>query len=539
MNYAGTDAVDAGAGGALTGTYGVGSGYGTHLYSDLLLTANGNLGKDVSISGTLGASDDRTYSYNTNLASNHDYGMLFPNYFSINNFDPAHPFTYSESEYKGISQALFGTISLGFKETIYIDATARREWSYTSPQAFNYPSVGLSYILTKTIGTSNVLSFAKLRASYAEVGAPLGTGDNNFNPPYDIDHTTGGVLARNTLPYFSGDVRPVIKPERTKSFELGAAVTLFSKLDIDFAYYDARSQDQIITIQAPAGAGAQNFILNGGKIRNFGFEGTIAYNANFGGLRWQPALNFSHNSNQVRELSPLYTADRYTISSSDGSRLVASYLTKPVNGKYGSFGDYYGKVILKNADGTIKVDDKGLPVLSDQNETFVGNPNPKFLAGFNNSFRYKNINLSFLVDSRFGGQAFSLTQTWLDYKGLSQRSADARDAGGVKVNGKLVNAHDYYMDISGAGNYAAVPEYTYSATNIRLRELSVGYTFPMIGKVFKNLNISVIGRNMFFFYKKAPFDPETAISSATNVQGIDAFGLPATRSIGFSLKTSL
>ncbi len=122
---------------------------------------------------------------------------------------------------------------------------------------------------------------------------------------------------------------------------------------------------------------------------------------------------------------------------------------------------------------------------------------------------------------------------------MSQASANARDAGGVMVNGKLVDAQAYYNRISGGGNYAAVPQYTYSATNVRLREFSFGYTFPMVGKVFKNLNISATGRNLFFFYKKAPFDPETAISAASNTQGIDAFGLPATRSLGFSIKTTL
>ncbi|MCR8558918.1 SusC/RagA family TonB-linked outer membrane protein [Mucilaginibacter sp. BJC16-A38] len=538
-NAAGTDNIDVGDGGNFTGTYGVYTGFGTHLYSDVLLSASGKVSKDFSLSGTLGLSDDRTYDYSEGFSSSNSFGMLFPNFFSINNFDSAHPFNYGESESKGISQAAFGTATVGFKETVYLDVTARNEWAYTSPQAFFYPSVGLSYILTNTIGTSNVLTFAKIRASYAEVGAPLGQGINNTDPPYSINHTTGSTDPRNTLPYFSGSTQAIIKPERTKSTEVGATVTLFNKLNIDLTYYDARSNDQIITIQAPTASGAQNFVLNGGEIRNFGFEGTIGYHADFGNLKWNPSINFSHNKNQVRQLSPLYTADRYVVSSSDNSRLVASFLTKPVNGKYGSFGDLYGRVIEKNADGSVKVDDQGLPVLSDVDQTYVGNPNPKFLLGFNNNFNYKAFNLSFLIDSRFGGDAYSLTQAWFDYKGMSQRTADARNAGGVDVNGKKVDAQAYYGRISGGGNYPAVEEYRYSATNIRLRELAFGYTFPLVGGVFKNLNVSVIGRNLFFFHKDAPFDPEQAISTGTNVQGIDSFGLPATRSFGFSLKTTL
>ncbi|MDB5287727.1 MAG: SusC/RagA family TonB-linked outer membrane protein [Mucilaginibacter sp.] len=538
-NAAGTDNIDVGDGGAFTGTYGAYTGYGTHLYSDFLLSAKGNIIKDISLSGTLGVSDDRTYDYSEGLSSNQSFGMKFPNFFSINNFDPAHPFNYNESETKGISQAAFGTATIGFKETVYLDATARNEWSYTSPQSFFYPSVGLSYILTKTLGSSDILSFAKIRASYAEVGAPLGRGVNNTDPPYTINHTTGSTDARNTLPYFSGSTQAIIKPERTKSTEIGASVTLFDKLNIDLTYYDARSNDQIITIQAPTGSGAQNFVLNGGEIRNYGFEGTVSYRASFGDLKWTPALNFSRNINQVRQLSPLYVADTYVVSNSSNSRLVASFLTRPVNGKYGAFGDLYGRVIQKNADGTIQVDNQGLPVLSKVDETFVGNPNPKFIAGFNNNFHYKRLNLSFLIDGHFGGDAYSLTQAWLDYKGLSQRSAAARNAGGVMVNGKLVDAQAYYGRISGGGNYPAVDQYRYSATNVRLREVALGYTFPTVGKVFKNFNISVTGRNLFFFYKNAPFDPEQAISTGTNVQGIDSFGLPATRSFGFSVKASL
>lgn len=543
-NYAGTDPVDAGSGGALSGTYGIRTSYSTNLYSDLLLNVNQQLSKNISLTATLGASDSRSYSNEINTASSPTSGLLFPNVFSINNFNVSQgmaPFTFYQNEYKGLSQAAFATASIGYNETLYLDGTARNEWSYTSPKAFFYPSAGLSYILTKTTGTSDILSFAKLRASYAEVGAPLGVGVNNSNPPYTVNNANGSTNPITNLPYFdnSTNTHPVIKPERTKSYELGAQVRLFKdKLSIDLTYYDARTKDQIITIQAPTGAGAQNFYLNGGEIRNNGFEGIITYNMDFGDLKWQTGLNFSHNQNQVRALSPLYDADRYVVSSADGSRIVASFLTRPQDGKYGSFGDYYGTVILKNADGSIKTDADGLPVLSDQNASYVGNPNPKFLAGFNNNFRYKRFNLSFLIDSRFGGKAYSLTQSWLDYKGLSQRTADARDAGGVMVNGKLVDAQAYYGRISGNGNYAVVPEYTYSATNIRLREAALGYTFPVVGNVFKNLNISVTGRNLFFFHKDAPFDPEAAISAASNTQGIDAFGLPATRSFGFSLKSS-
>ena len=540
-DYATTDPLAQSAQQSINGSYYTNQGYGTHLYSDILLSINPKINQDFSLEATLGATDDRTYAYNTELQSTNNYGLSLANYFSANNYDLTHPLSTDEHEFKGLTQSVLGTATIGYKETLYLNATARNEWSYTTPKSFFYPSVGLSYVLTNTIGKSDILSYAKLRASYANVGTAPGLGANNSNPPYSLNNTQSvvGANAINQLPFFSGNAITEIKPERTKTFETGAQLTLFNNINVDLAYYDARTNDQIITIAAPSGAGAQNFVLNGGEIRNYGFEGSVSYNANFGSLKWQPALNFSRNINQVRALSPLFSADHYTVSTSDDSRFVATYLSRPKDGKYSAFGDYYGRSILKNPDGTIKVDDSGLPILSDANSTYVGNPNPKFLAGFNNSFRYKNFNFSFLIDSRWGGQTFSMTETWFDYKGISQRTADARNAGGVIVNGKTVDAQAYYTRISGGADGGAIPEYTYSATNVRLREFSLGYTFPFANKAIKGLNISLNGRNLFFFYKKAPYDPEQAISTSTNTMGIDGFGVPATRSFGFSVRASL
>ena len=541
-NYATTDPVAQSTQQGINGSYFTGQGYGTHLYSDALLLINTKVSHDFSLEATLGVIDDRSFDYSTSLSSTNQYGLSLANYFSANNYDLTHPLAIGENESKFITQAALATATIGYKETVFLSATGRNEWATSTPDSFFYPSVGLSYVLTNTIGTSNVLSYAKLRASYANVGTAPGQGANNSNPPYSLNNLQPivGTNPINQLPYFSGDKIAEVKPSRTKTFEIGAQLTLFNAINVDLAYYDARTSGQIITIQAPSGAGAENFVLNGGEIRNYGFEGTIGYNAKFGELRWTPSLNFSHNTNQVRALSPLFVAQYYVISGQDNTRLVATWLTRPKDSKYGAFGDYYGRIIDKNPDGSIKVDNNGAPVLTGADDPkYVGNPNPKFLAGFNNTFNYKHINLSFLVDSRFGGQTFSMTNTWLDYKGISQRTADARNAGGVLVNGKMVDAHDYYTAISAGADGGAVPEYSYSATNIRLREFALGYTFPLVGKTLKNLNISLTGHNVFFFYKKSPYDPEQAISTATNIMGIDGFGVPATRSFGFSVKTSL
>jgi hypothetical protein len=144
------------------------------------------------------------------------------------------------------------------------------------------------------------------------------------------------------------------------------------------------------------------------------------------------------------------------------------------------------------------------------------------------------------VDSRFGGLVSSSTQQWLDYKGLSPRTAEARNNGGVMVNGKLVDAEAYYGAISARADAgAAATEYTYSSTNIRLRELSIGYTIPAFSKIVKSMNISLVGRNLFFFHKKAPFDPELALSTDNNSLGFESFQLPSARSFGLTLRANL
>lgn len=537
-NYASTDPVTAGAAGALSGTYGTSTGYNNSLYYDILANATRELNENFSLTATLGFSNRQDYAYGLDMSSNGSSGLIYPNVFTVSNF--VFPFDYLENEDKGLSQAIFGTATLAYKQTFFLEGTARNEWSFTSPEKpFFYPSVGLSYILSNTIPTTRTFSFAKVRASYAEVGSPLAKGVNERDPNYTINTATGTINGSRTFPYFNGTDTANLVPERTSSFELGTDVRLFNnKLSLALTYYDAYTSNQVFSIEAPTGSGAQSFMINGGIIRNYGFEGIVSYNARLGNnIHWQPSLNFSRNVNQIRQLSDLLNTDRFVVGSSNNTRLFASFLYRPKDGKYTAFGDLFGKTIERNEDGSIKTDNQGLPVLSKTDANYVGNPNAKFLAGFNNTFSYKRYTLSFLIDSRFGGDAFSLTETWLDFKGLSQRTADARDNGGVVVNGKTVSAKDYYLRISGGGNYAAVPQYRYSATNIRLRELSIGYSFPF-GRNQK-LDLSLTGNNLFFFYKDAPFDPETAVSTGSLLQNLDAFGVPATRSIGVNLRLSL
>ncbi|MDQ3291381.1 MAG: SusC/RagA family TonB-linked outer membrane protein [Bacteroidota bacterium] len=513
------------------------------LYSDLLLSGTRNVSDNVFVSATLGFSNTQNTFYDLNLANNGAANTLvFPNFFSAYNL--MEPFISTESTQKRLTQALFGTATVGYKETVFLDATARNEWSSTVNQSFFYPSVGLSYVLTETLGSSDLFSFAKVRASYSEVGNALPFGVASWTPPYTLD-PANNIIGRGNLPFYQGTDTTNLNPERTRSYEFGTELRfLQDKLSLNLTYYNATTYDQVFQIQAPAGAGATNFWINGGTIRNKGVEAVLSYNAEFGDLKWTPTVNFSRNVNQIRELSDLLKAQYFVLNQGSSTRMIQLLLARPgisnLGGReYGSYGDLYGKTYQRDENGNIKYGANGLPLLSAGTDQYLGNANPNFLLGFNNQFRYKNATLSFLVDGRFGGKIVSQTQQWLDFKGLSKRTGDARDAGGVMVNDQLIPAETYYNFISGKGDVAAAAEeYLYDATNVRLREFAIGYTFPKFGKAIKDLNLSFVGRNLLFFYRDAPFDPEISISTANGMQGMDAFNMPSTRSYGVTLRAT-
>ena len=511
------------------------------IYTDVLLSANKTLTKDITVNATAGFSNTILSRDSTsNRTNGADNTLYYADYFALQGLTGNY---IAESAYtKQISRAVFATATFGYKDRLFLDLTGRNEWSSTTDDPFFYPSVGLAYLL-KDSGSDNLLSFAKIRATYANVGNQLPFGVASRFPNYSVNPNES-INGSESLPYFSGDNFPSLKPERTKSYEVGAELRFFNnKLNVNISYYDATTVDQVFAITAPSGAGATNFYLNGGTIQNKGIEASVSYNAKLGDVTWTPGLNFTRNTNRIKSLTDLLVSDRFVLQG--GNRLTNLFLIRPgselLNGReYGSYGDLYGKTYQYNPDGSLIVGANGLPILSVQADQYIGNSNPDFLLNFNNQFTYKSFNLGFLVDSRFGGLVSSSTQQWLDYKGLSPRTAEARNNGGVMVNGQLVDAEAYYGLISAKADAgAAATEYTYSSTNIRLRELSLGYTLPAFSKIVKSMNISLVGRNLFFFHKKAPFDPELALSTENNSLGFESFQLPSARSIGVTLRANL
>lgn len=516
---------------------------GEELYSDVMISSKKPINDDVSLNVVVGARN--TVSQNTGFYNGTDGArttLTYPNYFSV--YGLAGNFVKTESKTKTISRAIFGTATMGYKETLYVDGSVANEWSSTVDKSFFYPSIGLSYILTETIGTSDVLSFVKLRATYAEVGNALPFGASERSPNYSLS-TDGSVNGRDNLPFFSGTDTISLNPERTRSFEFGTEMRFFdNKLGVNVTYYKGTTRDQVFTITAPSGSGATNFWINGGTIENSGLEASVSYNARFGELQWTPSVNFSANKNKIIELSDLLSTDRFVLSS--GNRLTNLFLLRPGSEllgdrKFGAYHDLFGKTYQYDESGNQLFDAvSGLPVLSKTDDQYLGNANPDFLINLNNNFKYKNFSLSFLLDGRFGGLVSSSTEQWLDYKGLSKRSGEARDNGGVVLNGKTIDAETYYGFISAKADYGAAGlEYTYKSTNVRLREVALGYTLPAFSNTFKNVNLSLVARNLFFLYKKAPFDPELALSTENGGQGFESFQIPSARSIGLTLRVGL
>jgi outer membrane receptor protein involved in Fe transport len=330
-----------------------------------------------------------------------------------------------------------------------------------------------------------------------------------------------------------------LKPEDARSYEIGTEWKLLNnRLSLDFTWYKTNTRDQYFEFSAPLGSGLSRFFVNAGNIENKGIELSLGYDVlRKGATKWNSSLNLTRNRNKVIELLP-ELGGQYEVTQAG----VNNYSLRIREG--GSYGDIYGKTFQRATDGSIMVDDNGKPQGNSVFE-FLGNPNPDFLAGWNNTFEVKDFVITALIDGRFGGKVMSITQAVLDEYGVSKVTGDARNSGGVTINatkvsgGKWSGAIPAEMFYTTVGGRAGITEYyMYDATNIRLRELSVGYKMPSKSKIIKDVRLSLIARNLFFIKKEAPYDPELSMSTGNGLQGIDVFSLPATRSMGLSLRCS-
>lgn len=469
--------------------------------------------------------------------------LTVPNLFTFDNIDRNGAQTKAiQNGYHDNNQAAFATVQFAYKSWVFLDVTGRNDW-YSSlafteneKKGFFYPSVGLSTVVTEICDLSKAhISFLKVRGSYSEVGnAPLRF---RTNTTYDIE---GGKL--NTLPNVPATF---LKPERTKAFEVGANIRMFNDLlNLDVTYYNTNTYNQLYTFVMPPSTGYREFYINGGKVNNWGIEANLGIKTQLGPVKWNSNLTFTMNRNEIKELLPEDSKNPVTgelIRLTEMEPFAAQGSYKMILKEGGSMNDIYVTGLKVDHQGNVKVNPQTGTIETDpDNWIKAGSSAPRFNWGWNNNFNYKGINLAFLFDARIGGEGVSATQALMDRFGTSQVSADARDNGGVPVNGGRINAQDYYA-VVGGGATGSLAQYVYSLTNIRLRELSLGYTFPAkwFGNAIDNLTVSFIGKNLFMLYNKAPFDPEITGATGTYYQGFDYFMQPSLRSLGFSLKIQL
>jgi TonB-linked SusC/RagA family outer membrane protein len=503
------------------------------LYGDLMLNIDKYFG-DFSLTATLGASiQDVNYAY---YSVGGDLNSV-ANSFTLKNLNLANA-EHDQDGYHDQTQSLFATAQLGWQSKLYLDVTGRIDWSsalaWTNSKNVAYPSVGLSAILTDLFPIKNdVLTFLKVRASYSEVG----------NAPTRY-------IAYQTFPYQSGTPTTAstypnsdIKPERTKAWEVGLQSNFWGdKLSLSVSLYKTSTYNQLFNPSLSASSGYTSIYINGGQVDNKGIELGLSLNQDLGPVKWNSNFTYTLNRNEIKKLlKPTTLASGLTIQQ-DVLDLggVGNVMTRLTEG--GSIGDLYVTALRTDEHGYIDVDYVNNTVAVDKNAgerkdgwVYAGNAQPKYTLGWRNSFSWKGLNLGFLINARVGGIGVSMTQALMDAYGTSQASADARDAGGVIINGSLVPAAQKYYQTVGTG---AGSMYVYSATNVRLAELSLGYDVPVSKVVpwIKGLNVAFTGHNLFMFYCKAPYDPELTASTATHFAGMDYFMLPSLRNLGFSVR---
>jgi TonB-linked SusC/RagA family outer membrane protein len=508
----------------------------TLLYGDLLLTGDRNLSDKVGISFNVGGSI--RHSEDDNLAiDSKGADLLNANVFTVGNIKPSSSMaTFNQAGPVSETQSVFGTVTMDFSKMVYADLTLRNDWSstlaYTSKlkSGYLYFSGGVNAIVSDMITLPSAISFLKIRASYAKVG-------NGVEPyatlPVNTYNAGNFVKINDYLP--SG-----LLPEDHRAVEAGVELRLLQdRFSVDFTLYKTNTYDQFFRVDANRGSSYAAQSINAGNIENKGIElGVSADVIKTANLTWNTSVNFTRNINSVIELTEKLSSGQYPITA-PGVNNYGLYLTKG-----GSYGDIYGKK-FERYEGKIVVDVNGKPAAATGMQN-LGNPNPKALLGWSNTLSYKKLTVSALVDARIGGKVMSITQAMMDEFGVSEVTADARDAGGVNVPAVVRDGETIVGDFEGpipaelfyttVGGRAGITEYyMYDATNVRLRELSIGYRFPDVS-VFRNITLSIVGRNLFFIQKDAPFDPELSMSTGNGVQGVDTFVLPSTRSLGANVR---
>ena len=489
------------------------------------------------------------------------------------------PLTSSNDFYRLRQYGLYGSIQLDYRRWAFLNITGRNDWSSTLPvdnNSYFYPSVTASVLLSEAFGwRSKAVNYLKIRGGWSQVGA-----DAN---PYQLAtvFTSETALNGNSLQSSSTiGMNPNLKPEKTSSIEAGFEAAFWdNRLYLDFTYYKTDSRNQILKLATTAASGYTSQVRNAGHIRNRGYEiqlGAVPIQTSKG-FRWNLDLNYGANSSKVVKLDDEGLITSYQLYSS-GIQILAS-----VSEAYGTL---FGTSYVRDANGNVVVDANGLPKISTTNKT-LGKFTPDWTGGISNTFSYRSLSLSFLIDASVGGSIFSNTNKTGKYTGVLANTLSGRDAehGGLwyytdamgnnvrlpespsysvssdglyyaQVNGQstrvyqdgimvegvtesgskneeVVSAEKYYHRI-----YSIAEANVYDASYVKLREVALSYRLPRLWTQKLHLqeaSVTLTGRNLWTIYKSVPnIDPESALTTG-NAQGVEAYSLPTTRSFGVNL----
>ncbi len=515
--------------------------------NDVLATYNKRVNEDLTISLNVGANARQERGSTLTGRVDRGTGLIVPNFFALSNTNDGFTegnFGTTSTVYPRDENSVYGFANIGYKDAIFLDITGRNDWSSSLPRdnwSFFYPSVGLTAVLSDLVTMPDFITFAKLRASWAEVGS----GTRPFQTLRTASLAAGGA---NGFLNISGTIpNPNLKPEKTRATEIGGDFRFMkNRIGLDVTYYKSNTTDQLFSIALPVGSGASEFFTNGGDVENKGIEALLSFSpVRTKDFAWDLTFNFTKNNSTVVAIND----ERPRI------QVASDFLRAYVIEEGEAFGNIFSRGFVRQVEGDknspIVVDADGIPMVTGGRTVLAANYNPDWLGGISNTLNYKNAYLSFLIDMRIGGSATSMTNAILYGGGHNEETVFGRDGAvfgegewakwGTTVNedgspnNKTITAEQFWNRVGGR-NAPVGEAFAVDATNIRLRELVLGYSLPIKNDYISAIRVSVVGRNLFFFSNKAgDFDPEVLTETAKQGEGFSSFAPPTMRTFGVNL----
>ncbi|SDZ93164.1 TonB-linked outer membrane protein, SusC/RagA family [Flavobacterium gillisiae] len=505
----------------------------TEYNADMLLSYDHTFG-DFSFKISYGANSMNQYTSESKIEGQ---GISIPGIYNLQNINVMP--IQSRNIYKKRINSMYSLANIGYKDYLYLDVTARNDWSSTLPtnnNSYFYPSASLSFIPTSVFEMNKNIDFLKLRVNAASVG--------NDTDPYRLVKTYSNGALAGTLTNPSSILNSNLKPEIATSYEAGIEVQFFKKrITLDMSYYITNSKNQIVGLDISQATGFNSNVINAGKIQNKGIEiGLGLTPIRSKDFEWSLNANFTQNRGTVKELTP--GINNYIIAQGPNGGTIEARVGERM-------GDMYGRGYLRSPDNQIVYDNTGSPIL-DTKIKKIGNYNPDWMLGLSTNLRYKNLNLNALFDVRHGGKIYSMTNAIGMESGILAVSLPGRETGiigeGVvkntdgsySPNTTSISAENWYY--SNAFRRDNIEANSFDASYVKLREVSLNYRLSTKwtkAVKMQNVSIGLVGNNLALWTKVPNIDPETqAISGGTLLPGFEVLQLPSSRNYGIKLNAS-